>query len=65
MRKKRDLPSYRMIEHPVRFTRNQQARLRHYQRQHDGKSFAAAVRDILNAGLKVTGVPERIEPCEN
>jgi hypothetical protein len=46
-----------MVETPIRFTPNQRKRLRYYQEQHDGLSFAGAVRALVNAGLTAAGVP--------
>ena len=58
---KRALPSTRLVLKKLRITRGQASRLLEYRAMHEGKTEADALRDILNAGLRVV-LPQLAAP---
>ena len=50
---KRALPSTRLVQKKLRITKGQETRLLDYRAMHEGKSEADALRDVINAGLRV------------
>ena len=50
---KRALPSTRLVQKKLRITKGQETRLLEYRALHEGKSEADALRDVINAGLRV------------